>query len=95
MQTEAASIYQCLSRQRLSPQVLHQRAEELAVAIKHGLPSSYERESFKKSLNVLACLRQLFDQIPADFSARAHLWVPSLWRLLLVQPEAPYTEVSI
>ncbi|KAL0018276.1 hypothetical protein WJX77_003271 [Trebouxia sp. C0004] len=88
-QKEVASIYMCLSQQHLSPLVLHQSAEELAVAIKHGLRSSYGQKIVR---TVLACLCQLFDQIPADFSAKAHLWLPSLWRLLLVQPEAPYTE---
>jgi hypothetical protein len=73
--------------------VLHQYAEELAVAIKLGILSSNGRKSGVQF--VLACLCQLFDQIPADCSGKAHLWLPLLWRLLLVQPEAPYTEVSI
>lgn len=90
-QEEAASIYWCLSRQHLFPQVLHQRAEGLAVAIQHDIHSSNECKIFR---SILACLRQLFDQIP-DFSAKADLWLPSLWRLILVQPKAPYTEVSI
>ncbi|KAL0040054.1 hypothetical protein WJX79_004363 [Trebouxia sp. C0005] len=88
-QAEAASIYWCLSRQHLFPQVLHQSAGELAVAINFGIPSSNE---WKILRIVLACLSQLFDQIAADFSAKADLWLPSLWRLLLVQPKAPYTK---
>ncbi len=88
----AASIYGCLSRQQLSPQVLHQSIEDLAIAIGIGLFASDEG---KILWNALACLRQLLDQIPAEFSAKADVWLPPLWRLLLVQPKAPYTEVRI
>lgn len=89
---EAARIYKCLSQQHLSPQVLHQSVEELAIAIKDGILVSTE---WKIPRNALACLRQLLDQIPAEFSAKADVWLPSLWHLLLVQPKAPYSEVSI
>ena len=66
--------------------------EELAIAIKIGIFPSDEGKVLR---NALACLCQLLDQIPAEFSAKADVWLPSLWRLLLVQPKAPYTEVSI
>jgi len=72
--------------------VLHQSVEDLAIAIKDGI---FPSDEWKIHQNALACLCQLLDQIPAEFSAKADVWLPSLWRLLLVQPKAPYTEVSI
>ena len=94
MQDEARVAYWCLSRQTLQPHVLQQHRARLVEAIALGLVSNNKWKSMQCVFHSLKCIAKLSHQMPEALREVASLWLPQLWRLLLVQPVTEYEQVS-
>ena len=93
MQDEARVAYWCLSRQTLRPCVLQQHTTSLVEAIALGLISNNRWQSMQCVFHSLKCIARLAQQCPEAIREVAALWLPQLWRLLLVQPVTEYEQV--
>lgn len=89
-QEEARVAFWCLSRQQLDHQMLQENCHNLVAAIALGLVTNNKWESMQCVQHSLKCMSKLSHQIPDALTAVAHLWLPQLWRLLLVQPVTEY-----
>ncbi|KAL0020037.1 hypothetical protein WJX77_006418 [Trebouxia sp. C0004] len=89
---EARVVFWCLSRQELHPDMLQQHCQAVASAIALGLITSNKWESMQCVHHSLKCIARLSQQVPEVLRQAAHLWVPQLWRLLLVQPVTQYEQ---
>lgn len=87
-------VFWCLSRQEFHPDILQQYCQALVSAIALGLVTSNKWESMQCVHHSLKCIARLSRQIPEALRAAAHLWLPQLWRLLLVQPVTQYEQAS-
>lgn len=92
-QDEARVAYWCLSRQTLQPHVLKQHRADLVTAIALGLVTSNKWNSMQCVFHSLRCIARLAHQVPETLRECAPLWLPQLWRLLLVQPVTDYEKV--
>ena len=90
MQDEARVTYWLLSRQCFTSQVLQCHAADLLSAVALGLVTSNKWESMQCVHYSLKCILKLSHQIAEGVRDTAHLWLPQLWRLLLVQPVTEY-----
>ena len=93
MQDEARVAYWCLSSQTLRPHVLRQNMTSLVEAIALGLISNNRWKSMQCVFHSLKCIATLAQQCPEALTEVAALWLPQLWRLLLVQPVTEYEQV--
>ncbi|KAL0048469.1 hypothetical protein WJX82_004043 [Trebouxia sp. C0006] len=89
---EARVVFWCLSRQEFHPDILQQQCQALVSAIALGLVTSNKWESMQCVHHSLKCIARLSQQIPEALREAAHLWLPQLWRLLLVQPVTQYEQ---
>ena len=87
-------VFWCLSRQEFHPDMLQQHCQALVSAIALGLVTSNKWESMQCVHHSLKCIARLSQQIPEALREAAHLWLPQLWRLLLVQPVTQYEQAS-
>ena len=85
--------YWCLSRQTLQPRVLQLYKAQLVTAIALGLVSNNKWKSMQCVFHSLKCIARLAYQAPEALRECAPLWLPQLWRLLLVQPVTDYEQV--
>ena len=79
----------------MRPEVLQKHASDLISAIALGLVTSNKWESMQCVHHSLKCITRLSRQTPEALRAMAKLWLPQLWRLLLVQPVTEYELASI
>jgi len=93
-QDEARVVFWCLSRQELHPDMVQQHCQALVSAIALGLVTSNKWESMQCVHHSLKSIARLSQQIPEALREAAHLWLPQLWRLLLVQPVTQYEQAS-
>lgn len=93
VQGEARLAFWCLSRQQFPPAVIGQHIVPLLDVVALGLVTGNKWESMQCVQQALKCIAALVRQTPAGLQAQAHLWLPLLWRLLLVQPVTEYEQV--
>lgn len=93
-QDEARVAFWCLSRQQLQPDMLQQHCKAMVSAIALGLVTSNKWASMQCVHHSLKCIARMSQQVPEALREAAHLWLPQLWRLLLVQPVTQYEQVS-
>ena len=93
LQAEARLGFWCLSRQHFHPAVLEEHLVPLLNVAVLGLITGNKWESMQCVHQGLKCIGTLAKSIPAKLQVQAQLWLPSLWRLLLVQPITEYEQV--
>ncbi|KAL0042896.1 hypothetical protein WJX79_003013 [Trebouxia sp. C0005] len=89
---EARVAFWCLSRQQLQPDMLQQHCKAMVSAIALGLVTSNKWASMQCVHHSLKCIARMSQQVPEALREAAHLWLPQLWRLLLVQPVTQYEQ---
>lgn len=58
-----------------------------------GLVTGNKWESMQCVQMALKCISALAKQVPAALQAYSNLWLPLIWKLLLVQPVTEYEQV--
>lgn len=93
LQGNARLAFWCLSRQTFDAAVLDEHLSLLLNALALGLVTGNKWESIQCVSLGLKCINNLAKQIPAALQALGHIWLPLVWKLLLVQPITDYEQV--
>lgn len=93
LQSEARLAFWCLSRQTFDAAVVQEHMPSLTHVIALGLVTGNKWESMQCVQMALNCVSALAKQVPAALQAYSNLWLPLIWKLLLVQPVTEYEQV--